>query len=161
MKFLVPEAFLEFCGNMMLENKTLRNQNQAHNVASSTKIEDDRLQQKRDHVRLQDTYTCQYVASAAHDRSSTPQAPRTNRTQPLLGNHDRAWKGKGGVSRQNVSENLGASEVEDSSWRRRNLPIVDVSLTLRKWNVSFSGDRGQSIEVFLDKIEACRGSTSL
>ena len=32
---------------------------------------------------------------------------------------------------------------------------------MRKWNASFSGDRGQSIEAFLVKIEACRGSTSL
>ena len=60
-----------------------------------------------------------------------------------------------------MSENLGTSGVEDSSWRRRNSPIVDVGLTVRKWNVYFSGDRGQSIEAFLDKVEACRGSTSL
>ena len=60
-----------------------------------------------------------------------------------------------------MSENLGASGVEDSSWRRSNLPTVDVGITVRKWNVYFFGVRGQSIEAFLDKIEACRGSTSL
>ena len=60
-----------------------------------------------------------------------------------------------------MSENLGTNGVEDSSWRRRNFPIGDVGLTVRKWNVFFSGDRGQSIEAFLDKVEACRGSTSL
>ena len=32
---------------------------------------------------------------------------------------------------------------------------------MRKWNVSFSRDRGQSIEAFLERVEACRGSTSL
>ena len=59
------------------------------------------------------------------------------------------------------SVSLGVNGVEDFSWRRRNLPILDVGLTVRKWNVSFSSDRGKSIETFLDKAEACRGSTSL
>ena len=132
MKFLVPDAFLEFCGNMMMENKILRNQNQGHNAASSTKIEDDRIHQKRDQVRLQDTYTCQYVAGTAHDGSLPPQAPPTNRTQPLLSNRDRTWRGEASLLTQNVSENLGASGVENSSWRRGNFPIVDVGLTVRK-----------------------------
>ena len=78
-----------------------------------------------------------------------------------MGNRDRAWRGEGAFSRQNMSENLGASGADDSSWRRRNLSIVDIGLTVRKWNVFFSGDRGKSIEAFLDKVEVCRRSTSL
>ena len=67
----------------------------------------------------------------------------------------------GGFPRVEISENLGASGVKDSSLRQRNCPIVDVGLTVRKWNVSFSGGRGQSIKAFLERVEACRGSTSL
>ena len=84
-----------------------------------------------------------------------------DRPQPLFANRTRAWGEGGDFSRREVSQNRGTSGAEDSSLSRRNSPIVDVGLTVRKWNVSFSGDRGQSIEAFLERVEACRGSTSL
>ena len=130
-KFLVPEAFLECYENIRRENQTLREKSQVdYAPVSSTKLEDDRPQQKQERVRLQDTYTCQYVPNPAHDGSSTPQVLPSNRTQPQLDIRDRAWRREGAFSRQNISENLGASGINDSSRRKRNLPIGDVGLTV-------------------------------
>ena len=83
MKFFVTEAFLECYENIVLENRTLHDKSQAcYAPVSSTKIEYDRLQQEQERVRLQDTYTFQYVPTAEHDGSSTPETLPINRTQP-------------------------------------------------------------------------------
>ena len=58
MQFFVPEAFLECYENIVREKRTLREKSQAcYAPVSSTKFEDDRLQQKQERVRLQHTYT--------------------------------------------------------------------------------------------------------
>ena len=92
---------------------------------------------------------------------SSPQVHLQDRPQPQLVSRTRACAEGGAFSRQEISENLDTSGIDSSSIRRRNSPIVDVGLTVRKWNVYFTSERGQSIEAFLDKVEACRGSTSL
>ena len=115
-KFMVPEAFLECYENIRRENQTLREKSQTgYAPVSSTKLEDDRPQQKQERARLEDMYTCQYVPNPTHDGSSTPQALPSNRTRPQLDIRDRAGRGEGPFSRQNISENLGASGVHDFS----------------------------------------------
>ena len=156
-KFMVPEAFLEFCEQLMRKNKTLRATSDTQGAASSTKVYEDRAR----NIRLQDTYTYQYPANSIDDDVSSPQVHYQDRYQPLMANRTRAWGEGGEFSRREVPQNRRTSRAEDSSLSRRNSPIVDVGLTVRKSNVSFSDDRGQSIEAFLDKVEACRGLTSL
>ena len=96
--FFVPESFLENYQLLARENKDLRDKSQTcAAAASSTEIEDDRLPQRHDRVRLQDTYTCHQAPAATHDGSSTPQVLQVNKTQPLLGNRDRAWGGGGSL----------------------------------------------------------------
>ena len=68
-KFMVLEAFLEFCDQLMRENKTLRATSNTQGAASSTKVYEDRAR----NVRLQDTYTCQYPANLTHRDVSSPQ----------------------------------------------------------------------------------------
>ena len=94
-KFMVPESFLEFCDQLMRENKTLRATSNTQGAASSTKVYEDRAR----NIRLQDTYTCQYPANSTHDDVSSPQVHLQDRPQPLLANRTRAW-GRGETSRE-------------------------------------------------------------
>ena len=50
MKFMVPEAFVEFCDNLMHEKRTLRTRGPTQGTASSTRMDEDRTKQKREHV---------------------------------------------------------------------------------------------------------------
>ena len=85
-KFMVPEAFREFCDLLMWENKILRATSNTQGAASSTKVYEDRAR----NIRLQDTYTCQYPANSTHDDVSSPQVHFQGRRQPLLANHTSA-----------------------------------------------------------------------
>ena len=62
-KFTVPEAFLEFCVQLMRENKTLSATSNIQGTASSTKVNEDKAR----NIRLQDMYTCQYPVNSTHD----------------------------------------------------------------------------------------------
>ena len=178
MKFLVPEVFLEVYEELLQENKTLRTRGLTQGVASSTRMDEDRARQHQEHVRLQETYACQYPANSTQEGVSTPQAQVPDQSQPQLGNRTRIWGegrgissreipqplstyGVGGFTRREIPRTFNNNVTENSSIMRRNAPIVDVGLTVRKWNVTFSGDRGQSIEAFLERVETCSGSTSL
>ena len=106
MKFMVPEVFMEFCENLVQENKTLGTRGPSQGTSSSTRMDEDRAKQKREHIRLQDTYSCNYPVNSTQEKASTPQAP--NRSQLSLANRNRAWR-RGEYSREQKS--LRTSEL--------------------------------------------------
>ena len=69
-KFMVPEAFLEFCDQLMRENKTLRATSNTQGAACSTEVYEDRAR----NVRLQDTYVRANIRLIRH--TTTPHLPR-------------------------------------------------------------------------------------
>ena len=52
MKFLVSEAFLEVYNELLQENRPLRTRGLTQGVVSSTRMDEDRARQHREHVRL-------------------------------------------------------------------------------------------------------------
>ena len=135
-KFMVPEVFLEFCDQLMRENKTLHATSNTQGAASSSKVYEDRAR----NIHLQDTYTCQYPANSTHDDVLSPQVHFQDRPQPLLANHSRAWGGGGRIlekrstseQRHQWSRRLVVKQTKHPYCRRRSYGEEVECVVLRK-----------------------------
>ena len=136
-------------------------QNVHHAPAYSTRLE--QTQSGHRQVGFQDTFTYRYPEQQ-NNTMHTPPMPRQQFNRPQQTPHNRlvggAWEG-GGLPNQTNSGGLrGNSNALDASTPRPNTPNRnnqrDVGNIARKWGLKFTGEKGQSIDVFLNRVEECR-----
>ena len=129
----------------------------SNKAASSTRIADNRASQMPN-VHFGETFTADGDRRWSNDTLS-PQPPRVNPrvNQPAV---DRRWVGGAHAQRDSSWLNAGNQSTCDSRWRSMG-HTRDVGQIVRKWQVRFSGQKGESIDTFLARVEDCRALANL
>ncbi|CAB0029760.1 unnamed protein product [Trichogramma brassicae] len=142
------QAYAERVEKENSENREIikRLEAQMTELVSSTRIGQSRSR----HINFRDTFNTHYISSVAGSQPATDQQNRngttaTNRNEPitpeaLLNNTQPATTNA--VSRTVSSQ-------------------LDIGRIVRGWNLKYSGEPGDSIEEFLERVRECRRLTQL
>ena len=109
------------------------------------------------YFHVQVSGTAEQKSAHSTDAVTAAQLPPTDTAQST----SRRSLGGGGLPNQiNSGELRGNSKALDASTPRPNVPNrnnqQDVGNIARKWGLKFTGEKGQSIDVFLNRVEEYR-----
>lgn len=149
----------------MVEERPARMDFEGSTAASSTKIAQEPQNQRRSNVNFRDTFSLNYISeNEIQDRQGEATAdPRqgssntTRSTKPHRQTSNSPWMGNPGGGETQTRAVLESPRNPVIQRTFQELPRMrDVGDTVRRWQIQFSGSKGQSIEEFLTRVQECR-----